>query len=321
MYNGKKTSSARFITLIVVLAVHVGAIFIPLGVMLFMPEKPKQIPFRVKIGGSEPSHAPIIGPPTRVRPTGNEGGGGAPPPPPPIEPPKPAPKPAPKPVPKPAAKPKPKPKPVVKPKPKPVVKTKPVVKPKPKPVVKPKIDKRRQPQITRQKRLQEERRRQQQIEQQKRLQAERRRRLQQQVHHDKRWDNWDPNKPAGGGTNTNIAVPIGPRDQGQALGKVDGRTPAGGATPDEDKYWEKLEKYLYERWQAPAGIFVTAETAVVFELQWDNRGKIVVKKIISTSPNPAVTQSVKMMLEHLDYIPTPPYGMATRSIKFRMVSQ
>ena len=43
MYNGKKTSSARFITLIVVFAVHVGAIFIPLGVMLFMPEKPKSI--------------------------------------------------------------------------------------------------------------------------------------------------------------------------------------------------------------------------------------------------------------------------------------
>ena len=309
MYNGKKTSSARFITLIVVFAVHVGAIFIPLGVMLFMPEKPKQIPFRVKIGGSEPSHAPIVGPPMRVRPTGTEGGGGTPQPPPS--------KPKPLPQPKPVVKPKPKP--VVKPKPKPVVKPKP--KPKPKPVVKPKVDKRRQRQIAQQKRLREERRRQQRLAQQKRLREERRRRLQQQVHHDKRWDNWDPNKPAGGGSNTNMAVPIGPRDQGQALGKVDGRTPAGGATPDEDKYWEKFKKYLQERWQAPAGIFVTAETAVVIELQWDGRGKIVAKKIISSSPNPAVTQSVKMMLEHLDYIPTPPYGMATRSIKFRMVSQ
>jgi len=307
MYNGKKMSSARFITLIVVFAVHVGAIFIPLGVMLFMPEKPKQIPFRVKIGGSEPSHAPIVGPPMRRRPTGTEGGGGVTQPPPS----KPKPLPQPKPVVKP--KPKSKTKPVVKPKPKP--------KTKPKPVVKPKIDKRRQRQIARQKRLLEERRRQQRLAQQKRLQEERRRRLQQQVHHDKRWDNWDPNKPAGGGSNTNMAVPIGPRDQGQALGKVDGRTPAGGATPDENKYWEKLEKYLYERWQAPAGIFVTAEMAVVLELQWDARGKIVVKKIISSSPNPAVTQSVKMMLEHLDYIPTPPYGMATRSIQFRMISQ
>ena len=241
----------------------------------------------VKIGGSEPAHASIIGSPMRVCPTGTEGGAGAPPPPPPIEPPKPAPKPAPKPV----------------------------VRPKPKPVVKPKVDKRRQQQIARQKRLQAERFRQ------KRLQAERRRRLQQQVHHDKRRDNWDHNKPAGGGTNTNIAVPIGSRDQGQALGKVNRRTPAGGATPDEDKYMEKLEKYLYERWQAPAGIFVTAENGVGIELQWDARGKVVAKRIVSASSNPAVTQSVKMMLKHLDYIPMPPRGMVKRSIQFRMVLQ
>ena len=295
MNDGKKTSSFRLTTLIVVIAVHVGAVFIPLGVMLFTPEKPKQIPFRVKIGGIEPSSASIVGPPTRVRPTGNEGNGDTPPPPP------------------------------------------PVVKQKPKPVVKTKIDKRRQQQLAQQKRLQEERRRQQQLAQQKRLQEERRRqqrlaqqkrlqeerrrRLQQEVYQDKRWKNWDPNKPAGGGTNTNIAVPIGPRNQGQTIGKNIGGTPAGGATPDEAKYWEKFQDYLYERWRPPAGIFVTAETAVLFELQWDARGRIVAKRIISASSNPAVTQSVKMMLDNLDYIPAPPHGMASRSSQFRMVSQ
>ena len=295
MNDGKKTSSFRLTTLIVVIAVHVGAVFIPLGVMLFTPEKPKQIPFRVKIGGIEPSSASIVGPPTRVRPTGNEGDGDTPPPPPPVV--------------KPKMPPvvKPKTKPVVKQKPKPVVKpkTKPVVKQKPKPVVKPKIDKRRQ----------------QQLAQQKRLQEERRRRLQQEVYQDNRWKNWDPNKPAGGGTNTNIAVPIGPRNQGQTIGKNIGGTPAGGATPDEAKYWEKFQDYLYERWRPPAGIFVTAETAVLFELQWDARGRIVAKRIISASSNPAVTQSVKMMLDNLDYIPAPPHGMASRSSQFRMVSQ
>ena len=321
MYNGQKTSAMRFTTLLVVLAVHVGAIFIPLGVMFFLPEKPKQIPFRVKLGGSEPSHAPEIGPPQRVRPTGNVGGGAPPPPPPqeplPPDPPKlpPAPKPQPKPVPKPKPKPKPVPKKPVpkKPAPKPVPK-KPVTKPKPK------IDRRKQQQLAAKKRLEQQRRRQQQLAAQKRLQEERRRRLQQQVHRDKRWDNWDPNKPVGGGSNTNIAVPIGSRDRGQALGKVDGRTPAGGASENEEKYWGRLGEYFRERWQVPAGIFVTSETAVTIEVQWDSRGKVVSKRIIKASPNPAVTQSVKNMLDHLDYVPTPPNGIAS-SVKFNLVSE
>ena len=83
MFKGQKTSSTRLTTLLVVFGIHVGIIFIPLGVMLFMPQKPKQIAFRVKLGGNEPSTAPIVGPPERVRPTGNPGGGTPPPPEPP----------------------------------------------------------------------------------------------------------------------------------------------------------------------------------------------------------------------------------------------
>ena len=117
MFNGQKPSAMRLATFWVVLAVHVGVIFIPLGVMFFMPEKPKQIPFRVKLGGSEPSHAPEIGPPQRRRYTGTVGGG-APPLPPPQE--APAPKPIPAPQPKPGPpKPKPAPKPAPNPAPKP----------------------------------------------------------------------------------------------------------------------------------------------------------------------------------------------------------
>ena len=316
MFNGQKPSCARFTTLLVVAAVHVGVIFIPLGMMLFMPEKPKQIAFRVKLGGNEPSHAPEIGPPERIRPTGTVGGGAPPPPPPPQEAPapKPIPAPAPKPMPKPVQKPKPAPKKPApkKPAPKKPAPKKPVPKkPKPKTVPKkpvtkpkPKIDKRKQQQLARQKRLQEQRRKQQQ----------------QQVHHDKRWDNWDPNKPVGGGSNTNIAVPIGTRDRGQALGKVDGRTPAGGASEAEEKYWSRLGEYFRERWNAPAGIFVTDETAVTIEVHWDARGRVISKRIIKASPNPAVTQSVKNMLDHLDYIPTPPSGIAS-SVKFNLVSE
>ena len=99
MFNGQKPSAIRLATFWVVLAVHVGVIFIPLGVMWFVPQKPKQIAFRVKLGGDEPSSAPEIGPPQRRRPTGTVGGGAPPPPPPPQE--APAPKPSPAPQPKP----------------------------------------------------------------------------------------------------------------------------------------------------------------------------------------------------------------------------
>ena len=95
---------------------------------------------------------------------------------------------------------------------------------------------------------------------------------------------------------------------------------AGGATVNEEKYWEKLDEYFRERWQAPAGIFVTSETAVTIEVRWDNRGRVLSKQIIVPSPNPAVTQSVKAMLDHLDYVPTPPVGISS-SVKLRLVSQ
>ena len=156
-------------------------------------------------------------------------------------------------------------------------------------------------------------------ERKKRLEAERRRRQQQEVFHDNRGDNWDPNKPFGG-TNHNIAVPIGSRDRGQAIGKVDGRTPAGGASIKEEEYWKKFTEFFYERWQAPAGIFVTAETAVLIEVVWDSRGRVLSKRIIQNSPNKAVTQSVRAMLDNLDYVPTPPPGIAT-TVKFRLISQ
>ena len=71
---GKKvetTSRFRLTVFIVVLAAHAGAIFIPLGVMLWRAEKPKPVAFRVKLGGHEPSHAPEVGPPSRLRPTGS----------------------------------------------------------------------------------------------------------------------------------------------------------------------------------------------------------------------------------------------------------
>lgn len=312
MFNGQKKSSFRFTTLIVVVSVHVGVIFIPLGMMLLMPAKPKPIAFRVKLGGAEPSHAPELGPPERIRPTGTSGGGAPPPPKEPLPPPPPAKKvipkpPAEKPVVKPKAKPKPKPK--AKPKAKPKPKVKPKAKPKPNPKAKPKakpkpkVKSKAKPKVDR-----------------KKFEQERLKKLQQQeVHHDNRFDNWDPTKPFGV-NNHNIDVPIGNHNRGQKKGKVAGGSPAGGAPVEEKEYLKKFTEFFYERWQPPAGIFVTYETAVLIEVVWDSRGKVLSKRIIQVSPNNAVTQSVRAMLDNLDYVPTPPPGIATTA-KFRLISQ
>ena len=333
MFNGQKKSPFRWIILAVVSSIHAGVLFIPLGMMLFMPEQPKPIAFRVKLGGTEPSHAPEIGPPTRIRPTGSSGGGA--PPPPPEEPETPPEPPKNKVIP-------------------PVVDHQKIEQEKQKKLQQQREkQKKLQQQRERQKKLQQQRERKKRLEaerkkrleaerkkrlaaerkkrleaerkkrlaaeRRKRLEAERRRRQQQEVFHDNRGDNWDPNKPFGG-TNHNIAVPIGSRDRGQAIGKVDGRTPAGGASIKEEEYWKKFTEFFYERWQAPAGIFVTAETAVLIEVVWDSRGRVLSKRIIQNSPNKAVTQSVRSMLDNLDYVPTPPPGIAT-TVKFRLISQ
>ena len=354
----KKFSFKRFSTLLIVLSIHLGGIFIPLGIAFFVPAEPKPIPFRVKLGGSEPSHAPEIGPPQRRPPSENPGGGTPPPPPPPEEPVPPV---SPPPVPETPPPTPPKPVKPVKPTvPKPVKPVKPTV---PKPdVAKKKREqerrkklleqkkrqeqarkkklleqKKRQEQIRRkklleQKKQQEQARRKKLLEQKKReeqarrradwlrRQAEKRKREQQNVHHDSRWDNWDPNKKSGGGSNYNPRVPVGSRDRGQTRGPVDGRTPAGGATVNEEKYWERVSDFFHERWRAPAGIFVTAETAVTIEVTFDRNGKVLSKRIIKRSPNAAVNQSAQVMLDKLDYIPTPPAGIGT-SFQLNLVSQ
>ena len=58
----------------------------------------------------------------------------------------------------------------------------------------------------------------------------------------------------------------------------------------------------------------------MIEVVWDSRGKVLSKRIIQPSPNPAVTRSVQLMLDNLDYVPTPPAGIATTA-KFKMISQ
>ena len=301
MYNFRKRSSARLITLCVVLAIHAGAIFIPLGMLFYAQSHPKPIPFRVKLGGTEPSTGPEVGPPERILPT-NTNGGGTPPPPPPeadnkkqelekqkklLEQKK------------------------LQQKKKEQEKQKKLLEQKKK-LQQKKKEQERQKKLLEQKKLQQKRKEQ---ERQRKLLEQKR--LQQQVHHDSQWDNWDPTKPAGG-TNFNSAVRVGTRDRAQQQGKANHGTPAGGASIQEEAYWEKFQEYFLERWQPPPGILIDSATAVEIEIRWDSRGRVVSKRITKSSPNPAVTQSVKIMLEQLDFVPAPPAGVATTA-KFRLI--
>ena len=60
----------QFVLFCTVLGIHGILILGPLGYNLFMNRRSakKEIAFRVKLGGFEPSHAPEVGPPERTRP-------------------------------------------------------------------------------------------------------------------------------------------------------------------------------------------------------------------------------------------------------------
>jgi len=251
----------------------------------------------VKLGGSEPSHAPIVGEPMKLPP--------APPAPAPAPEPEVDPTPAPEP---PAPKPEPKvpsPKPKVKqPKPKKTAKPKPKVKPKksakPKPKVKPKKSAKPKSKKT--------------IQRKPTVKPKvKPKRREPDVFHDSRWDNFDPNRKYG--TNTNKNVPIGRRDQGQKFGKPDHRTPASGQAVNDAEYFGKLGTFLKERWKRPAGVLVDEETAVLIYIRVNSSGRVLSKRIEKPSSNPAVTHSVEAMLKTLDYIPRPPGGESEFTLK------
>ena len=291
------TSTMRWKLLLSVFIAH-AALIAPLCWRFKGSVKQKTLTtINVKLGGTEPSHAPIVGEPMRLPP--------APPAPAPAPEPEadpipapepPAPKPEPKvtsskpkvkqPKPKKTAKPKPKAKPKNTAKPKPKVKPKKSVKPQSKkttqrkPTVKPKVKpKRREP----------------------------------DVFHDSRWDNFDPNRQYGSNTNKN--VPIGRRDQGQKFGKVDNRTPAAGNAVNDAEYFGKLGTFLKERWKRPAGVLVDEETAVLIYIRVNSSGMVLSKRIEKPGSNPAVTRSVEAMLKTLDYIPRPPGGESEFTLK------
>ncbi|MBR7130395.1 MAG: TonB family protein [Lentisphaeria bacterium] len=310
--------SGRVILAGAIIAAHIAVIFGPAGCFLLKKSlaKPEEVAFRVKLGGLEPSHAPIVGEPERVRPSNSPGN---------VPPPEPAAEPEPPPPPeKPktpsipavddAAKAKQKKlaadrkkqqnsKRISPPKRKKNKNSKRISQPKRK---KNKNSKRVSPP------KKESNRNSKRVSPPKKQpEAEKKRRAaQNSVHHDSRWDNWDPSKPvsAPGGKNFNRNVKIGTQDKGQKAGKVDGRTPAGGATANEEKYWSDVQKFFLSRWKPPAGVFITEDTAVQVTIKIDASGRVTGKWISRRSPNQAVNDSAELLLKNLSFVPRHPAG-------------
>ena len=303
---------------------HIAAILIPAGCHLLQKNKHKNddIPFKVKIGGFEPSHAPEVGPPERLRPNPDAN---VPPPPEPEPEPEPTPEPEPVPEPEPEPAPEPVPQPVSADKEKAIKQA----------LLKRKLEHQKKQELLRQaeqkrldaerrkkleaeqkkKKLEAERKKKLDAERKKKLEAERRKKAAESVYHDKKWDNWDPNKPATppGGKNFNKNVKIGSRDRGQKKGPVDGRTPAGGASSKTDEYKSELARIISEKWRPPAGVFITSEIAVEITIEVSVSGSV--RAWISRrSSNQALNRSAEDLIKTLKSVPNRP----PEAIRFSM---
>ena len=321
-----RASGQRFILFGTILAVHIIALLGPAG--CFMVQKKlhekDDIPFKVKLGGFEPSHAPEVGEPERIRPNPNANV------PPPVESEPEVPE-----VPQ-EKKSDPAPVPVDKDKAAKQAALKKKLEQQKKDLQKKKeADLKRKKELERKKkeadlkrkkelenkkkeadlkRKKEEERRKKEAEFKKRQESERKKKElerkkkeAQSVYHDKKWDNWDPDKPATapGGENFNKNVKIGNKDRGQKIGKVDGKTPAGGADSRSDAYKQQLSRIVSEKWRPPARVFVTADTAVEITIEVSVNGAV--KAWISKrSPNPEVNNSVEDFLRNFTSVPQNP---------------
>ena len=325
-----QASGKRLILFGTIAGLHLAALFAPAGCYMLQKHRHKDddIPFKVKIGGFEPSHAPEVGEPERLRP--NPDANVPPPPEPEVEPPAPEPEPEPEP---------PAPAPKVEPAPVPADKAKEIKQA----LLKKKLEyqkkqellrkaeqrkkeaekkkkleaerkkkkleaeKKKKLEAERKKKLDAARKRKAELERKKRLEAERRKKAAESVYHDKKWDNWDPNKPATapGGKNFNKNVKIGNRDRGQKKGPVDGRTPAGGASSKTDQYKSELAKIISEKWRPPAGVFITAEIAVEITIEVSRSGSVRAW-ISKRSSNQALNRSAEDLIKTLTSVPSRP---------------
>lgn len=286
------SSSGRRLALsALVVALHV--VFIG-GPWLWMElsgkfSKPKENRFKVKLGSTEPSHAPIVGPPEQTRPTPH--------------PPSPAPAPAPPPEPTPQPRPRPKLPPEPKPQPRPKPKTKPKPKARPKPKAKPKQPPKtavkpppEPPATTRPRRSSSARN----SAANSRSDADRK--------------NAKPKDDGvfndGGNNKFNPNVRIGSRNAGQVKGKWDNRTPQGGANKDEERYQASLTAFVYDRWTPAEQVFwQNGKPPIgVVELTIAADGRVLSAKLETPSGNARMDASIRQMIKVLDRVPRPPFA-------------
>lgn len=293
----KKILANRGLLLLVILGIHCVLILLP-AMYYLLPEEEedkenKEIVLRVDIAGLEPSSAPIVGEPERIAP------GGAPEPPPTPEPPAPEP---------PKIEPKKKSEPKKKGEPK--KKVEPKKKGEPKKKVEPK--KKSEPKKVENK-------------QKKTNQKKTNQNNKNTVYTDPNAAKFDPNKKYTGGTNQNKNVTIGKRDAGQKQGPANNKTPADGKSAVSEKEWEEfsneLSNIIFDKWIVPPGVLITESTAAVISIRVDKNGMVIGKKLLKTSPNRAVNDSVRGLLKNLNKINAPPGNSATGWLDITLIPE
>ena len=281
-------------TFAVVIFIHLVIICVPLLGLggCRHHEEVKEERFKVKLGGSEPSHAPEVGPPEQLRPTdAPPAPASAPTPPEPSfkRPPK-----KPKPVPKEPTK-------VVKPKRNPTPKepTK-VVRRKPKPVpVEPKVSPRHGSANTRHKTADN---------------RKNNNRQQTKPKYDGVYDD--------GGSTFNPNVRIGGRNVGQVKGKLDNRTPQAADSDEQDKKWnDSVGKFVDMLWTPPENVFWGNDPPrAVVELVIADNGRVLRARVVKSSGNPRMDATIHQLLEQLTgrNAPRPPGG-GQRTIEVELI--
>lgn len=122
----------------------------------------------------------------------------------------------------------------------------------------------------------------------------------------------------GGGSNRNLAVPIGDADRAQAYGKQNNATPGGGAQGEDRRYWDRLGNYIKSRWSEPPGSLLgDARPQVTIQLSIAADGRVTNARILARSGNVPMDESVQRLLANLDRVPAPSNGSTSVQLILR----
>ena len=295
--------ATRWFTGAVILTLHVVIIGMTVlwGGGCRSTKEPKEKIYKVKLGGSEPSHAPEVGPPERLRPTGD------PSPPVPSEP---AVAPSPKPVPKEPKVTPSKPKPVPKePKVRP---TRPKPKSRPKPVPK-------EPKVVNSKVRPQSKSKPAPREPGVKPSSSARQNSRNNRQQAKQRPKDDGIYHPPGGSNFNPNVKIGSRDTGQLKGPADHRTPMAGKDDEADRKWQSdVQTYVDRLWTPPENVFWGDNPPqAVLELVIASDGRVLRARLVKSSGNARMDGTIQNLIQQLKgrKAPVPPGGQQTIEVE------